>query len=94
MDCEDRCVSDVSVQHAPRSTSLSLRLFALALAILVLLAATALYYRLGTWRQESACSLNDAHGAIHNSVSYGWSWHPLGFQCTYDNGQTDTSLWP
>ena len=30
---------------------------------------------------------------VHKSVSYDWSWQPLGFQCTYDNGKTETSLW-
>ena len=54
---------------------------------------TVLYLRIGWWKMESACSLNNARGQIHNSVSYDWSWQPLGFQCTYDNGKTEASLW-
>lgn len=63
-------------------------------AILLVLVATALYLSVGWSRMESACSLDEAHGQIHSSVYYGWSWQPVGFQCTYDNGQTSTSLWP
>jgi hypothetical protein len=91
---KDRCVSDVSVQHARNArSSVPVRLFAVTVAVLALLVATALYFRVGWWRMESACSLDNGQGSTHNSVSYGWSWQPLGFQCTYDNGETDTSLW-
>jgi hypothetical protein len=65
----------------------------LGIAVLAIFAGSALYLRIGWWRMESACSLNDAHGQIHKTVAYGWSWQPLGFQCTYDNGKMDTSLW-
>ena len=87
-------MTDLSVEHAHWSrSSTSVRLVGVATAIL-LLVATALYLRVGWSRMESACSLDQAHGQIHSSVSYGWSWQPLGFQCTYNNGQTSTSLWP
>jgi hypothetical protein len=94
-DWEDRGVSDVSVQHARRATSSArVRLVvAVVVAVFVVLLITVLYLRIGWWKMESACSLNNAGGHIHNSVSYDWSWHPLGFQCTYDNGKTETSLW-
>jgi hypothetical protein len=62
-------------------------------AVLGVAAATALYFRIGWWRMKSACSLNNARGQVHKTVAYGWSWNPLGFQCTYDNGKSDTSLW-
>ncbi len=88
-------MTDLSVEHARRSrSSTSIRLVGVSAAIFLVLVATALYIRVGWSRMESACSLDDAHGQIHNSVSYGWSWQPLGFQCTYDKGQTSTSLWP
>lgn len=64
-----------------------------ALTVLAVVAATALYLRIGWWKMESACSLDDAQGQVHRSVAYGWSWQPPGFQCTYDHGQTETSLW-
>jgi hypothetical protein len=64
-----------------------------AVAVVAVLAMTALYFRVGWWRMESACSLDDARGSIHNSVSYDWSWQPIGSQCTYDNGKKETSLW-
>jgi hypothetical protein len=91
---EDRFVSDVNVQHTRRARSSGpVRVVAVTVAVLAVLAMTALYFRVGWWRMESACSLNDARGQIHDSVSYDWSWQPLGFQCTYDNGKTETSLW-
>jgi hypothetical protein len=87
-------VSDVNVQHTRRARSSGpVRVVAVTVAVLAVLAMTALYFRVGWWRMESACSLSDARGSIHNSVSYDWSWQPLGFQCTYDNGKTETSLW-
>jgi hypothetical protein len=88
-------VSDVTIQHASRSgPHVALRVLAAALVSLALLVAIALYVRVGWWRMQSACSLENARGTIHNSVTYGWSWNPIGFQCTYNNGQTQTSLWP
>jgi hypothetical protein len=61
----------------------------------VLLVVTGLvYYRVGWSRMESSCSLSDATGQIHDSVSYDWTWQPLGFTCTYDDGSAETSLWP
>jgi len=81
------------VRHARRARSSGrVRLVvAVAVAAFVVLVMTVLYLRIGWWKMESACY---ASGQIHNSVSYDWSWHPLGFQCTYDNGRkTETSLW-
>jgi hypothetical protein len=69
------------------------RLFVVSVAVLAVLAATALYFRVGWWRMEAACSHSDSDWAMHNSVSYEWNWQPLGFQCTYANGKTETSLW-
>lgn len=87
-------MTGVSVEqtHGARASVL-VRLAALTFAVLALLVMAALYFRVGWWRMESACSLDDVHGSVHNSVSYDWSWQPLGFQCTYDNGKTETSLW-
>ena len=64
-----------------------------AVVLLATLLAVAAYLRVGWSRMESECSLSDAEGHIHRSVSYGWSWQPVGFTCTYDNGQSETSLW-
>lgn len=89
-----RGVSDVSVQHAPAKPSTAIRLLVAVVVLLVLLVGTLLYQVRGARAMESACSLDGAHGTIHNSVTYRWSWNPLGFQCTYDNGQTETSIWP
>jgi hypothetical protein len=88
-------VSDDGVQQTRRARSSGrVRLvLAVAVGVLVVLVMTVLYLRFGWWKMESACSLNNARGQIHNSVSYDWSWQPLGFQCTYDNGKTETSLW-
>lgn len=87
-------MSDVDLQHYRSSgSSAPVRGVARAVAVLALLATTATYVRVGWWRMESACSLEDAHGSAHTSVSYSWSWQPLGFQCRYDDGKTSTSLW-
>ena len=88
-------MSDVSIEqiHWPRLSIPKPRV-ALIVTILVVIAATAaLYLRVGWSRMESACVLDGPRGSVHNSVSYDWSWQPLGFQCTYDNGKTETSLW-
>lgn len=83
----------VRFEHARnRRSSVPARLLVVSVAGLALLVATALYLRIGWWRMESACSLDDAR-ATHTSVSFGWSWQPLGFRCTYEDGETDTSLW-
>ena len=66
---------------------------ATTMAFLAVLVVSALYLRVGWWRMESACSLDDAHGSSRSSVSYGWSWQPLGFRCTYDDGESRTSVW-
>ncbi len=88
-------MTDVRVEQARRSRLfIPVRLVGVVAAILLVLVAMALYLRVGWSRMESACSLDEAHGQIHRSVSYGGSWQPLGFRCTYDNGQTSTSLWP
>jgi hypothetical protein len=59
----------------------------------LMVVSAALYLRVGWWRMESACPLDDAHGPLHSSVAYGWSWQPLGFRCTYDDGGSRTSVW-
>ncbi len=61
--------------------------------LLVLSVAVAGYVRVGWWRMESACSRDDSASSRHDSVSYDWSWQPLGFQCTYGDGTGETSLW-
>ena len=93
-DWKDRRVSEVSVKHARSArSSVSRRVFLAAVAVLALLVPTALCFRVGWWRMESACALDNAQSSLHDSVSYGWSWQPLGFQCTYDKRERDTSLW-
>ena len=63
-------------------------------AFVVLLVVTALvYFRVGWARMESACGANPPGGPKWSSVEFGWTWSPLGFTCTYDNGRTVTSLW-
>jgi hypothetical protein len=86
-------MADVGVPNAGRAGSSALvRLLAASAAFVVLLVATALYVRVGWWRMESACGA-DGPDSVRTSVSYGWSWQPLGFRCTYGNGDTETALW-
>lgn len=79
-------------QYGAGSALRGLALAATLLAIAVL--AGALWFRVGWWRMESACSLSGAGGEQHSSVSHAWTWHPLGFTCTDDDGRSETSLWP
>ncbi|GAA5156698.1 hypothetical protein GCM10023340_45240 [Nocardioides marinquilinus] len=71
-----------------------MRWVAVLLVVVLLPVVATAYYRVGWWRMESACSLSDATGSVHDSVSYAWTWSPPGFTCTYDDGSTETSLWP
>lgn len=59
-------------------------------AVVSLLAA---YVVLGSRRMETACSADGPGDPAWRSVTYGWSWNPSGFECTYDTGQRRTSLW-
>ena len=69
------------------------RVVTLSLVVLMVAAVVA-YGWLGRLRMENACSLSNAEGEVHESVTYSWSWRPLGFTCTYDDGTSETSLWP
>ncbi len=60
---------------------------------LLLVVAGAAYFRVGWWRMETACNADPPGGPQWNSVELGWSWNPVGFQCTYDDGTQRTSLW-
>jgi hypothetical protein len=66
----------------------------LLVATVALLIAGPVYYRVGWYGMESACTTSDALGQTHESVAFSWTWHPLGFTCTYDDGSSQTSLWP
>jgi len=59
--------------------------------VVCLLTSAVLYVAIGWRGMESACLSNDTGES--DSVAYGWSWQPLGFQCTFGNGSTRTSLW-
>jgi hypothetical protein len=66
----------------------------LLLAVLVLVAVAGTLYSAAGWKKmESAC-LDGPKGQVNAGVSYSWSWQPLGFKCTYDDGTSETSLWP
>lgn len=51
------------------------------------------YFGTGWNRMESACTTEPPSAPAVRSVEFGWSWAPLGFQCTYDTGRQRTSLW-
>jgi hypothetical protein len=42
---------------------------------------------------ETACGADGPNDQAWRSVEYGWSFSPLGFQCSYDTGHQRTSLW-
>jgi hypothetical protein len=51
------------------------------------------YGRVGWSRMETACAANPPGSHPWLAVDYSWSWKPIGFECTYDNGQQRSSLW-
>ena len=61
--------------------------------LLALVVAVVGYVRIGWYRMESACTADRPGEAPVSSVAFEWSWSPLGFACTYDDGRTETSLW-
>lgn len=63
----------------------------LAAGVLVLLMLA--YGRFGWSRMETACTADPPRSGPWDSVETRWSWSPLGFQCTYDDGRQRTSLW-
>jgi hypothetical protein len=64
------------------------------LASILVLVVLFVYQVLGARAMASKCDMDGPNGSNWNSVTYNWSWSPLGFQCRYDNGKTLTSLWP
>jgi hypothetical protein len=67
---------------------------AILLPVLVAAVSTVVYLRVGWWNMESACSATPPGGSTDwTSVSFGWSWAPPGFTCTYDDGRVWRSLW-
>jgi len=69
------------------------RIVVVLVTLLVLSVAAAGYFRIGWYGMESECSLSDANAQVHESVAFSWSWNPVGFTCTYDDGTSETSLW-
>jgi hypothetical protein len=62
----------------------------LVLGVVILGAA---YYRVGWSRMESECGANPPGAPDHGSVAFSWSWKPVGFHCSYEDGSEKTSLW-
>lgn len=89
-----RRVSDLDVLPARASgRSGPRRLVVVIVGVVVLLAASAIYFRVGWSRMKAACTADPPGGASWTTVNTGWSWSPLGFQCTYDDGHQRNSLW-
>jgi len=88
--CE--CVSVVGAHR--RDTVPPMKRAVLLVAVLGLMAvAAATYYRVGWSRMQAACSATPNDGQARRQVEFAWSWRPVGFQCTYDNALSRTSLW-
>lgn len=52
------------------------------------------YVRVGWWGMESHCTASPPGQPDHGGgVATSWSWKPLGFQCNYEDGFVETSLW-
>jgi hypothetical protein len=61
----------------------------------VLVVALLTYIRVGWNEMVQACDIEglQSEDGTHTSVAYSWSWQPLGFTCTYEDGSSETSLW-
>lgn len=69
------------------------QLAVLASVVAALALVLTAYTRVEYSRMDAACT-TEAPGVHHwRSVHYGWSWRPVGFQCTYADGHRRTSLW-
>lgn len=69
------------------------RLAVLASVVAALALVLSAYTRVEYSRMDAACTTEAPGGHHWRSVHYGWSWKPVGFQCTYDDGLRRTSLW-
>lgn len=68
----------------------------LAALLLLLTVSTTAYLAIGWHRMDATCTRDDVAPPGSSGVSFGWSWTPPGFQCTWDtpNGHIErTSLW-
>lgn len=64
----------------------------MVIAFLIVASGVLLYIRVGWWRMENACLAEPPGAAVQSSVSLAWSWRPWGFQCTFGDGTSRTSL--
>lgn len=70
------------------------RALVVAAVMLGAVVASQLYYVAGWKSMESACTSRAMlDPSLGRGVSFSWSWSPLGFQCRYDSGDVETSLW-
>ena len=69
------------------------RLGFVATVLTVLALALVVYARVGWSRMENACAADLPGGPAWRSVEHSWSWSPLSFQCTYNDGRQHSSLW-
>jgi hypothetical protein len=82
-----------SAETAPRvlrrmSTAITVGVILLAVLVLILG-----YVRVGWDRMEQVCTADPPGNLQASSVAFGWSWSAPGFTCTYDDGQSRSSLW-
>ena len=87
-------MSNASAVPAPGVLRNALRRRAVVGVLVVACAILTLaYVRIGWDQMVTACTADGPTQHPSSSVEFGWSWSPLGFRCTYDDGTADTSLW-
>ena len=69
------------------------RVVAVGAAVAMLVVASFMYVRAGWTRMEDDCGADPPGLQSGQTVRCSWSWSPLGFQCTFDDGHQRTSLW-
>jgi hypothetical protein len=79
-----------AARRALRTVSTAVTAGVILLAVLVLVLG---YVRFGWDRMEQACTADPAGNLQASSVAFGWSWSAPAFTCTYDDGQSRSSLW-
>ncbi|GEM_PF-1877266 len=63
----------------------SVRLLVLVVALVVPISLGLSYLAAGWYRMDQTCSTEAAvpEGGVPETVSYAWTWEPLGFTCTW-----------
>lgn len=85
------------VRHQPQTTALThlIRFGILTATLIAVIAIGSLIFQVGWDGALNACSTEEylPDGATQGTAAHRWTWVPLGYTCTWDNGASLTKLW-